>query len=171
MLRPVNREESYQGETKCIPTTSKRFDSVLNAHYIVEDSRNVGEMKSNEPGRQKLDRLGRGPVSKYSMQRKSYIRTYYMLRKTEPVIAMMGSHQGRRGLHFCIRGTLPASGDPVAGGGGGGGRFEHPRVAEVVPNCSIYLRTTRAVCCRVYNCPTIPHTRRGGGSQDWSVLA
>ena len=27
-LRPVNREGSYQGETRCIPTTSKNADSL-----------------------------------------------------------------------------------------------------------------------------------------------
>ena len=30
VLRPVNREGSYQGETKCIPTTSKISDSLFN---------------------------------------------------------------------------------------------------------------------------------------------
>ena len=33
----------------------------------------------------------------------SYIRTYYRLRKQEPLLALGSSHQG--GLNFCIRGT------------------------------------------------------------------
>ena len=55
-LRPVNREGSYQGETKRIPTTSNNSDSLLNTQYTVGDWRNLGEMKLNEPGRQKLGR-------------------------------------------------------------------------------------------------------------------
>ena len=54
VLHPVNREGSYQGETKCIPTTSS--DSLFNTHSTVEDWRNLGKMKLNEPGRQKLGR-------------------------------------------------------------------------------------------------------------------
>ena len=53
-LRPVNREGSYQGETKSIPITSIHFDSLLNTHSTVEGWRNVGKMKLNQPGRQKL---------------------------------------------------------------------------------------------------------------------
>ena len=59
VLRPVNREGSYEGETKCIPTTRAHSDSQLSTHSgisTVEDWRNVGKMKLNEPGRQKLGR-------------------------------------------------------------------------------------------------------------------
>ena len=51
----------------------------------------------------------------------SYIQTYYRLRrsKREPLIAL-GSHQW---------------GGPLGVGVGVG--FEHPRLAEVVPNCSV----------------------------------
>ena len=50
VLRTVNHEGSYQGETKRVPTTSKNSDSQLNAHSTVEDWRNLGEkMKLNEP--------------------------------------------------------------------------------------------------------------------------
>ena len=47
-------EGLYQGETKCIPTTSRptNSDSLLNTHSTVEDRRTLGKMKSNEPGRQ-----------------------------------------------------------------------------------------------------------------------
>ena len=41
-LRPVNREGSYQGETTCIPTTSKNSD-LIKAHSTVEDWETVGE--------------------------------------------------------------------------------------------------------------------------------
>ena len=48
------------------------------------------KMKLNEPGRQKLGRyiLYISPVSRHSIQ--SYILTYYMLGKREP----LGSHHG-----------------------------------------------------------------------------
>ena len=46
-------------------------------------------MKLNEPGTQKLGRYG-SPVSRYSIR--SYILTYYRLRKRELLIAL-GSHQ------------------------------------------------------------------------------
>ena len=42
-LRPVNREGSYQGETKRIPTTSANADSLLNTHSTVEDWKNTGK--------------------------------------------------------------------------------------------------------------------------------
>ena len=67
----------------------------------------------------------------------SYILTYHSLKKREPLIAL-GSHQGGP-LHFCIRGT-----PPCAGVGGGGGRFEHPRLAEVVQNWLVALYDTRS---------------------------
>ena len=67
----------------------------------------MGEMKLNEPERQKLGRYTRSPVSRHSMQ--SHIRTYYWLRKGEPLIAL-GSHQGRW-LNFCIRGTHRGAGN------------------------------------------------------------
>ena len=44
------------GGKKCIPTESKHSDSLLNTHSNVEDLRNLGGMKLNEPGRQKLGR-------------------------------------------------------------------------------------------------------------------
>ena len=50
VLRPVNRERSYQGETKCIPTTSKILIDYLNTYSTVEGWRNLGKMKLNEPG-------------------------------------------------------------------------------------------------------------------------
>ena len=37
---------------------------------------------------------------------RSYIRTYYRLRKWEPLIAL-GFQRGGEGLNFCIRGTPP----------------------------------------------------------------
>ena len=57
VLRPVNREGvgGGQGETKCMPTTSTMSDSLRNTRSILEDGRNLGEMKFNEPGKQKLD--------------------------------------------------------------------------------------------------------------------
>ena len=54
---------------------------------------------------------------------KTYIPTYYRLRKRESLIAL-GSQQGGA-LHFCIRGTPPR-------GEIGGGRFEHPRLEELL---------------------------------------
>ena len=57
VLRPVSREGSYQGETKCIPTNSNNYDSLLNnTHSTVDDWRNLDKMKLNEPGRQRLAR-------------------------------------------------------------------------------------------------------------------
>ena len=62
MLRPVtlNHEGSYQGETKLNvflwPTISKNSDSLRNTHCSVEDWIQLGEMKLNEPGNQKLGR-------------------------------------------------------------------------------------------------------------------
>ena len=52
-LPQVNREGSYQGEPKCIPTTSEKSDSLFNTHSTFEDYRNLGKMKLNEPGRKK----------------------------------------------------------------------------------------------------------------------
>ena len=37
VLRPVNREGSYQCETKSTPTTSEYSDSHFNTHSTVED--------------------------------------------------------------------------------------------------------------------------------------
>ena len=51
-LRPVNREGSHQGETKCVPTTSENCDN--NTHPTVQGWRTLGEMKLNELGRQKV---------------------------------------------------------------------------------------------------------------------
>ena len=45
-----------KAKQKCIPTTSTNSDPPLNTHSTVEDLRNLGEMKVNEPGRQKLGR-------------------------------------------------------------------------------------------------------------------
>ena len=42
VLRPVNREGSYQGETKCIPTTSQSSDSLLNTYSTGEDLEKFG---------------------------------------------------------------------------------------------------------------------------------
>ena len=39
VFRPVDRERSHQGETKCIPTTSTSSGSLLNTHATVEDRR------------------------------------------------------------------------------------------------------------------------------------
>ena len=58
----VNREGSYWGETKRIPTTGTNSDSLLNTHSTVEDLENIVKMKLNELGRQKLTRH-RSPVS------------------------------------------------------------------------------------------------------------
>ena len=57
VLHSVNCKGSYQGETKCIPAsaTSKNSDALFDTHSTV-DWRNLGEMKLNELGRQKLDR-------------------------------------------------------------------------------------------------------------------
>ena len=52
LLRLVNREGSYQGETKCSPCTSKNSDT----HSTVENWRNFGKMKLTEPARQKVGR-------------------------------------------------------------------------------------------------------------------
>ena len=72
VLRPVNREGSHHGETKCIPTTTTYSKSQLNTQSTVEYWRNSGKMKLNEPGRQKLGRPRyRIPVSRNSTQ--SYI--------------------------------------------------------------------------------------------------
>ena len=62
--------------------------------------RHLEKVKLNEPGRQKLGRY-RSLVSSHSTQ--SYNRTYYGLRRREPLIAL-GCHFG---LNFCIRGTPP----------------------------------------------------------------
>ena len=93
VLRPVHREGSYQGETKCIPTTTQGKTVI---HNLIHNPplriwRKFGNLKKkfNEPGRQKVGRC-RSPVRRHSMQ--SYIRTYYRLRKREPLIAL-GSHQ------------------------------------------------------------------------------
>ena len=56
VLQSVNRERSDQGETQHIPNTNKNFDSLRNTHSIIEDWRNLGKMKLNEPTRQKLGR-------------------------------------------------------------------------------------------------------------------
>ena len=74
VLRPVKREWSYQGEIKCIPTTSEISDSLLSTHSTVEEWRNLEKMMLNEPGRQKLGRNGIS-VSGHSTQ--GYIPTYY----------------------------------------------------------------------------------------------
>ena len=43
ILRPVNHEESNQGETKCIPTTSKIMIHNLITHSTVENLEKLGE--------------------------------------------------------------------------------------------------------------------------------
>ena len=87
VLRPVNREGSYQEKEYCIPTTSKNSDALLNTHFTIDD---VDKLKLNEPGRQKLGRHS-SPVCRHSIQ--SYILTYYRLRKREPFIDL-GFHEG-----------------------------------------------------------------------------
>ena len=77
-------EGSYQGETKCIPTTSKILIHYLKHIPLLKIWRNLENMKLNELGRQKLGRY-RSPVSIHDIQ--SYILTYYRLRKWEPLIA------------------------------------------------------------------------------------
>ena len=65
VLRPVNREGSYQDETKCNPTTNENSDSLFSTDSTIEDWRNWEKMQLNEPGRQ------RNQVSRHSMS--SYI--------------------------------------------------------------------------------------------------
>ena len=36
---------SDQGETKCIPTTNKNYDSLLNTHFTIEDWRQFAKTK------------------------------------------------------------------------------------------------------------------------------
>ena len=43
VLRPVNRDGSYQGEIKCILTTSTHFGSLLNTHSTIEDLQKFGD--------------------------------------------------------------------------------------------------------------------------------
>ena len=64
------------GSKKCLACCSK--------YTIIEDRRNLGEMKWNESGRQKL--AVRSTVGRRSMQ--SYILTYYRLQKEEPLLAL-----------------------------------------------------------------------------------
>ena len=54
VLRSVNRERSYQGQTKCIPTTSKNSDSLFSTHSTVEGWRHLEKMKLNEQTQQTL---------------------------------------------------------------------------------------------------------------------
>ena len=49
-----------ESETKCIPTTSKRSDSLRNTLSTVDDGRNLEKMKLNEPERQKIGRQAGG---------------------------------------------------------------------------------------------------------------
>ena len=51
VLRSVNNEWSYQGETRCIPTTSKHSDSLFSTHDTVQDLTNLETIKLNEQGR------------------------------------------------------------------------------------------------------------------------
>ena len=50
-IRPVNREVSYQGETKCTVTTST---ILIRCVHCSGWDKFGGEIKSNEPVRQKL---------------------------------------------------------------------------------------------------------------------
>ena len=84
---------------------------LINRHFTVEKWSNLRKMKLNEPARQKLDRY-RNPVSRHSM--KSYILTYFRLRKREALIAL-SSHQRMEG------GLISASAVPKAGHSGGKG--------------------------------------------------
>ena len=61
VVRPVNREGLYQGETKCIPARSTHSDLQLNSIYnpLLKICRTSEKMKLNEPGRQKLGRYGK----------------------------------------------------------------------------------------------------------------
>ena len=56
VLRPVNREGSYQGETKYISSASKILMQYLIHIPLLKIWRNLEKMKVNEPGRQKLGR-------------------------------------------------------------------------------------------------------------------
>ena len=53
-----------ESETKCIPTTSKRSDSLRNTLSTVADGRNLEKMKLNEPGRQKIGRQAGGQTGR-----------------------------------------------------------------------------------------------------------
>ena len=92
VLRPVNREGLYEGETKCIPTTSKILIHYLKHIPPLKIWRNLEKLTVNELRRQKLGRYI-SLVSRNSTQ--SYILTYYRLRKMECLIALGSqSHQG-----------------------------------------------------------------------------
>ena len=45
--RPVNREGSYQSETKFIQSSRTKSESLLNAQSIFEDSKHFGKLKLN----------------------------------------------------------------------------------------------------------------------------
>ena len=69
---------------------------------------------------------------------------------------VLGTQQdGGGGLNFCIRGT-PTRGSGGGGGVVGGGRFEHPSLAEVVPNCLVAFFPRRVVGHIL-----LPHTHTG----------
>ena len=91
VLRPVNSAGSYEGEAKCIPTTSKILIHYLKHSPLLKTWMKFGgKMKLHELGRQKLGKYG-SPVSRHSIQ--SYSLTYFRLRKREPLIAL-DCHQG-----------------------------------------------------------------------------
>ena len=73
----------------------------------------------------------------------SYIRTYYRLRKREPLIAL-GSHQGEGG-------SISACAVPHRGGVAY--RFEHPRLAEVVRLIAYY--DTRSESSGIFYYPSV----------------
>ena len=56
ILRPVNREGSRQGETKCTATTSQILIHCSGHVPLVRMGEASGKMKLNGSGRRKLDR-------------------------------------------------------------------------------------------------------------------
>ena len=109
-----------------------------------------------------LNQVGNIPVSRHSTQ--LYTRTYYRLRKREPLIALV-SHQrgGGGGLNLSPPSPPPGGG---GGGGGGGGRFEHRLLAEVVPNGLVAFFDTRSESSGIFY---YPHTGRGNADRDTDI--
>ena len=104
MFYAVNREGSYQGETRCIATTCKLLIHCVWHTLMFMIGEVWGEMKSNESGWQKL---GIEALSAGAASMQSCILTYSRLRKTEPLIALSSHQEGGGGLNVCIRGTPP----------------------------------------------------------------
>ena len=107
----------------------------------------IGNLKLNEPGRQNLSRQ---QPCKQAQHAKLY-SDITQARKREHVIAL-DSQQGEGGR--CLNARYPTAGGRV--------RFEHPRLAEVVPNCLVSFYDMRcAVNHRGQAHDTLlPHTRR-----------